>query len=201
MTKRKLRYASLASAVFALSAGAADSSATTVYTESNLSGTGGSAQFVALVDADLHRPPILQYALGNLPSGQAQQSFDVPDSDSFTSYAVFGLDNSGGVFVSFSTPGYGVGESFENLFPGISESDLVADLPTDGPAAQKLAALLATMPVACTPVATQCSCTHLSVGADYGTFDASFTPLPEPGTCTLIFVATGYSLLPRKRRT
>ncbi len=200
MKKTSRRFAALAAAVLSLSAAATSAQATTIYYQSNLNDTATDVQFVALVDPSKHRPPLVLFQWGSAKSGFNTGSFDIPDSDPFTQYAIFGLDNSGGVFVSFSNPDAGIGDSFENLFPGVSESDLVADLPTDGPTVTKFAALLATMPANSTSMATQCSCTHLSVGADYGTFDASFTPIPEPTTATLIFGAAGFTLL-RRRRT
>jgi hypothetical protein len=201
MKKLNRRFAILAAAALSLSAAAVDASATTIYYQSNLNDTGTDVQFVGLVDPSKHRPPLVLFQWGSAKSGFQTGSFDIPDSDSFTQYAIFGLDNSGGIFVSFSNPDAGIGDSFENLFPGLSEQGLVTDLPTDGPTVAKFAALLATMPANSTSMATQCSCTHLSVGADYGSFDASFTPIPEPTTATLIFGAAGFTLLLRRRRT
>jgi hypothetical protein len=200
MRKLTRRSAALAAAVLSLSAAATSSSAATIYTQSNLLDTGNATHFVAMVDPSLHRPPVVVFQWGSFKSGSQTASFDIPDSDTFTSYAVFGLDTSGGVFVSFSTPGFGVGESFDQLFPGVSEQGLVTDLPTDGPTVTKFADLLATMPQASTNLGVVCACTHLSVGADYGTFEASLAPLPEPGSCTLILGTAAYALR-RRRRT
>jgi hypothetical protein len=172
--------------------------ATPVYTQSVFGGTSTNCQFVALVDADLHRPPVLIITWGSGLKGRSSRTLDTNTSDSFDSFALFGRDSAGGVFVSFGSPGVGVGSSFENMFPGISESQLADDLLNNGPTVSKFADLLAKMPQAYTHMGSTSSLTDFSVGTDYGTFQASFSPVPEPASSALPLGAA--TLLSLKRR-
>ena len=199
MTRKKSRHLGLAAAVLVSCGAASIASATTVYTQSNLAGPGEGCQFVALVDADLHRPPIIQFKIGSTSGGPMQQSLDLPPSDQFDSYAIFGRDSAGGVFVSFANAGTGVGVSFDNLFPGFSEAQLAADLLSNGPLVPTFAGLLAQMSQACTPMGSTSSITDFSVGTDYGTFQASFTPVPEPASAALILGTAASASLIRRR--
>src|SRR2546423_745785 len=87
------------------------SAATTIYTQSNFSDVANNVHFVALVHADLHRPPRVLFAWGIRPAGPDSSSFDLPiDLDaSDTSYAIFGRDAAGGVFVGFSNASTALG--------------------------------------------------------------------------------------------
>ena len=173
---------------------------TTIYTQTSLLGPGDDTQFVALVDADLHRPPRVLFAWGNRPAGPTSATLDLPTTDAFTDYAVFGRDSAGGVFVSFSSPGVGVGQTWDSLFPTISESHLADDLLTNGPTVTAFADLLAQTPAAITQMGVTCHTTHFSTGADYGDVTASFSPIPEPGSGVLLITVAACALR-RRRRT
>jgi hypothetical protein len=173
---------------------------TTVYTQTNLLGAADDAQFVALVDADLHRPPIVMFSWGSRPAGPASATIDLPTADQFTDYAVFGRDSAGGVFVSFASPNTGIAKTWDALFPTISESQLADDLLTNGPTVTAFANLLAQTPEAITQMGVQCHTTHFSTGADYGTITASFSPIPEPASGALVIVTAAGCALRRRRR-
>lgn len=202
MRKVSRRQAALCAAVAGAFCVVSGVSATTVYMQSDLVDTGGAPQFVAMVDADLHRPPVIRFAWGKaLAKGPSLDVIDLPTTDAFDRFAVFGRDSSGGVFVTFSNGSAGIGQSFSNLFPGISETQL-ADallLSPDSQVVTDFATLLAQTPGNITPMGTATAqVTHFSNGANYGTIQASFTPIPEPGCGALI--AGAASLLIRRRR-
>jgi hypothetical protein len=202
MRKFSRRRAALAAAIAGVFGAVSGASAGSIYTENNLGAPGASPHFVALVDADLHRPPVVMFQWGkSVPAGPTQGSFDLPITDPFSSYAVFGRDSSGGVFVTFADAAASKGQSFNTLFPGISETQLADALLTtpDSQVVTDFGALLAQTPAAITPMGTMSSAMHFSNGASYGTFEASFTPLPEPGSCMLIAGVAGCGLLIRRR--
>jgi len=201
MRKISRRRASLWAAVMGVASAVSSASATTIYIQSNLVDTGAEPHFVALVTADLHRPPIVMLTLGTtLAKGSTPGTFDLPTTTSFDQFAVFGRDSAGGVFVTFSNGSASIGQSFASLFPSISESQLADALlvTPDAQVVTDFAALLAQTPGAITPMGgTTAQVTHFSNGADYGTFQASFTPLPEPGCFILLAGPAG--LLIRRR--
>ncbi|MDB5330736.1 MAG: hypothetical protein JWP03_1887 [Phycisphaerales bacterium] len=202
MRKLNSRHAALAAAVAGVFGAVSGASATTVYTKGDLVSPGASPHFVALVDADLHRPPLVMFQWGkSLPAGPAPATFDVPVTESFDRYAVFGRDASGGVFVSFADGSASTGQSFETMFPGISETQLADALlvTPDSQVVTDFGNLLAQTPSAITLMGSAAQVTHFSDGVADGTFQASFTPLPEPGSYAMIAAAAGGALLVRRR--
>lgn len=197
MRKCSLQYICAAASLTVGLGAASSASGVTVYTQSELAGSASDVQFVALVHQELHRPPtaLMSVNLGNVPGGSHGSSFDVPGS--FDSYAVFGRTSTG-VFVSFSQAPYGVGESFENLFPGISESSLADALQQGGPLVDSFIDQLRQQTGNVTEMRLVCRTTHFSVGADFGTFQASFTPIPEPSGLAVLLV--GGAITARRRR-
>lgn len=208
MRKLSGRRAALLAAVVGVvgavsgTARAAAPTSTTVYFQGNLVDGGAEPHFVALVNADLHRPPIVMFTWGStLAKGAAPGSFDLPTTTAFDQFAVFGRDSAGGVFVTFSNGSASFGQSFANLFPGISEQQLADALlvTPDSQVVTSFAALLAQTPGAITPMGSTAQVTHFSSGADYGTFQASFTPVPEPASLMLIAGSAGLLLRRRAR--
>jgi hypothetical protein len=195
-----VRGGSVIGATAAALGAASAASGTVVYTQSQLDDTGGSAQFVTLVNPELHRPEPA-WAMGDLPAGEHDQVLDVGlTSDETSSYAAFGLSASGGVFVTFGDPGVALGQTFESLFPGFSESELAIALRTDDPLISEFANLLGQTPGVETPYGEVSHAVEFSVGASYGTLLASLTPIPSPGVLTPLLGAGGLMLGSRRRR-
>src|SRR5258708_7436225 len=78
MRKADRRRAALAAAIAGVFGAVSGASAGSIYTESNLGAPGASPHFVALVDADLHRPLLVMFQWGkSVLAGPTQGSFDL----------------------------------------------------------------------------------------------------------------------------
>ena len=194
MRKCTLRRGSVA--ILVLAAGSAVSGET-IYTRSEFVAPASTVK-LALVHQELHRPPtaLMVVNVGNAPGGAHDSSFDVPAG--FNRYAVVGVSSSGGVFVSFDEAPFGVGQAFENLFPAYSEAALADALLTNGPLADTFINSLFEADANASDIGLKCRTTHFSTGSNFGDFDVSFTPIPEPAGLMILSTA-GVGLLARRR--
>jgi hypothetical protein len=194
----------VAAAAAAVGIGTGEASAGTLYTQSSFVGVGEATQFVALSDGEIHRPPRTLAAWGSgaiIPAGPATREVQIDPLIEFDSYALIGLDQSGGVLVTFSNPQMALGRSFESVFPGFSEPAL-ADALRNDPFGQLVSSFLIAVdntPGVGTPMNVQCATVHFSNGADYGSFTASFAPIPAPGAALLLVLSAG--MVSRRRRS
>lgn len=188
----------IAAAAAALGTGSV-ASATVVHTRSNLDGAGTDPRFVALVDAELHRPETC-LAMADMGAGQSDKTVDVPeDRKDLAAYTAFGIDDAGGIFVTFADPSVALGQTFESLFPGFSESELVTALQSDDPLVLTFASELGKTPGVVSPFGESSTVVHFSIGGSYGTFVASFDPIPTPSAVAPLACAGGIAARRRRR--
>lgn len=173
----------------------------TLYTESNFTGPVGTSR-LALVHQELHRPQTaLAWSPGGAPSGPHQQELEYSDALDFDTYTLFGVDGAGGIFVSFADPAAALGTPFETVFPGFSEQALV-DALHNNPDGQLVAAFtqaLTDTPGVIAEIDVPSTVVHFSEGAAFGTFVASFEPIPAPATA-LAMALGGMCTVRRRRR-
>lgn len=127
MNRETTIVAGVVAAIATAGAAAPDASGGTLYTRSDLDGVAENTQFLTLVHQELHRPPRALAAWGSnptLPSGPYTYDVQIDSPPDFDSYALIGVDENGGVMVSFADPSKAIGQEFDALFPGFSESAL-----------------------------------------------------------------------------
>ena len=202
MKQPPIIVAAVAAAIVPICVAASESEAAVIYTQGNLLAPAPTTRFVTMaVDADLHRPPRVLFAWGSagMSAGPSTRNVDVDSPPDFDSYALIGVDSVGGVFVSFANPAAAIGRPFAALFPGFDESQVADAITNGGPLLTDFVTSLETVPGVATSMGAQCSCTHFSDGAPYGTFIASFNPVPAPGAAIVLMI-TGSGTMLRRRR-
>ena len=202
MTGSRTLSVGVAAAVAPVCAMAPEAAADTLYTQSDLIAPVTSTQFVALVHASVHRPPLVQSAWGSrgLPAGPVETDVAIDSPPGFDSYSLIGLDAAGGVFVSFVDPSSVLGQPFSTVFPGFDEGQVASAILTSGPLLTSFISELDKMPNVAAPMGVQSQAVDFSNGADYGTFVADFQPVPAPGVATVVIFGGVGALLRRGRR-
>jgi hypothetical protein len=172
----------------------------TVYTRVSWFHSLAMARFVTFTDGT----PDFIYEMGQIPSGNAFRS--LPIGSGFNGYAFVGVGmgsggsgSSGEVMLSFSDPTYGVGHSFESLFPNIPEAQAADAILTGGQSLTTFVADLAHVPGAITSMAATSSGVKFTDGVFAGTSEASFSPVPEPGSAIVCLGALGFGFLLRRK--
>ncbi len=204
MEQTKSMITGVAVALGAASVATPEAAGATMYTESDLHGPGAATQFVALVDADLHRPPRVLFSWGSaMPAGHNPLNVTVDSPPGFDAYALMGIADDGGVFVTFADPAVALGRAFDEVFPGFSEASLADALLNDpqGSVVVSFLDALDTTPGVGTSMGTMSHVFHFSLGADYGAFHASFTPIPAPGSALLACLGGAVATARRRRRS
>lgn len=181
-----------------------DSEAATLHTQGDFVAPADGLQFLTMVHAELHRPCTALLSWGAGPSvgpGSFDAQFDLAGVAPFDTYSLLGVDDTGGVLVSFFDPGIALGESFENLFPGFSEAALADALINDptGPLVADFIRVLDFMPGVGAPMGSESALVHFSAGAAYGSFTASFNPIPAPSAGALLLASMGVACARRRR--
>jgi hypothetical protein len=174
---------------------------TTVYLQTDTAGPTEGNRFVAMVDGELHRPPVATLALGAGSAGNHFTTLEVNTGESFDFYAIFGRTSDGGVYVSFSDPSVAQGYSFESVFPGFNETELANQLLNNGPLVDSFASQLSSMSAVTKSIGQSASAMRFSDGAPFGTVLASFSPIPEPGSAMVAGIIASAALMRRSRRS
>jgi hypothetical protein len=146
--------------------------------------------------------PDFIYEMGAIPSGETFRGLRFNSGGGArTDYAFVGagLGSGGGVLVSFSNPSVGVGQSFESLFPGMSEAQVADSILTGDSSLTSFLTKLASIQGAVTAMGSASTSVHFSDGVFEGTSEASFSPLPEPGSAIVCLGTLGFGFLIRRR--
>jgi hypothetical protein len=147
--------------------------------------------------------PDFIYELGQLPSGDNFRSVPLGSGGSTSgTYIFLGVGaGTGDVFISFSDPAFGVGKSFESLFPGMSEPQVADAILAGGSSFESFLPNLPRVQGARTPIGNGSAGVHFSDGEFSGASIASFTPVPEPADALVCLgAAGGCGLLIRRRQ-
>jgi hypothetical protein len=203
MQRESLAGIGAVAAAAAVCALAPESSAATVHTQSQLAGVGEHTKFVTMVHQELHRPSTALAAWGShtIPAGPTSRDVELVGEPDFDTYAVFGIADDGGIFVSFADPSVALGRSFDEVFPGFAEEALADALrfDPDGQLITDFMRALDTTDGVGTPMNVCGQTVHFSIGAPYGPFIASFTPIPTPGAALILAIGSGMASVRRRR--
>lgn len=148
--------------------------------------------------------------IGPIPAGEAFTTVTLGTGSGsggpgvFDKYAIVGMTHLtflDGLAVGFADPSAALGREFETVFPGFSEPQVVDSLLTGGPQLEAFFDRLSSMESV--PAGINYSIisgvTSFSVGAPFGTSQASFSPIPEPVSGMVCLGALGFGLITRRR--